>query len=238
MNSLRNTFVNFAKKSLGVTCLGLLLTTASNLEARRHNSSSCSQPKKPIKNKCAQKCACNVLYLINTDPTYMTLYQTLNPQVPELTTLLQNLLDVSGTPQDFENAYDLLYAACEALASTLPTGRVVVTDSDGLVVVDTGKPNGTGCNGTFTGVNACLPNENNYPSYNAGGAPATFYETINVNHNSRVAILDAQQYVCGIGAETKYSNSVHAEQNYVAIRLGPYLNSTGTARISVNAGSL
>jgi hypothetical protein len=132
-----------------------------------------------------------------------------------------------------------VYDACAALASILPTGRVVVTDSDGLVVVDTGKPNGTGCDGVFLADGGtCEPNENDYPSYNAGGAPATFSETINVNHNSRVAILDAQTFVCGLGVETKYSNSVHVDQNYVAIRLGPYLNSTGTARISVNAGSI
>lgn len=87
-----------------------------------------------------------------------------------------------------------------------PNHRLVVTLPDGTVVVDTSKTN-------------------SYTRYKA--------KTINENHNTRIAILHSQLHVCGHGVETKFSTSDNTRESYVAIRLGAYLNSSGTARISV-----
>jgi hypothetical protein len=57
---------------------------------------------------------------------------------------------------------------------------------------------------------------------------------IGENHNTRVAISDAQEKPCAVGYETKYSTTTNRHENYVAIRLGPYLNNVGTVRLSEN----
>jgi opacity protein-like surface antigen len=100
--------------------------------------------------------------------------------------------------------YAKLLSAVRAAAGT---DRLVVTLADGTVVVDTGR--------------SAL---NNYATYAAKG--------VNENHNSRVAIMLAQTHVCGLGVETKYSSTDKSNEKYVAIRLGTYLDSAVTARIS------
>jgi hypothetical protein len=103
--------------------------------------------------------------------------------------------------------YNALRTEANATAALIADGRVVVTLPDGTVVVDTSK-----------------------------GAANTYQnfqdKVINENHNTRVAILDAQIYDCGVGVETKTSTSTGSEEVYVAKRLGPYLNSAGTIRLS------
>jgi hypothetical protein len=103
--------------------------------------------------------------------------------------------------------YAPLLAEANAAAASTANGRVVVTLPDGTVVVDTSKGAA-----------------NTYANFVA--------KTINENHNSRVAILDAQLFECGIGVETKRSATTGAVEVYVARRLGAYLDSSGTARIS------
>ncbi len=100
--------------------------------------------------------------------------------------------------------YSKLLNAVKAVAGT---NRVVVTLADGTVVVDTGKSA-----------------NNSYAIFAAKG--------VNENHNSRVAIMLAQTHECGLGVETKYSSTDKSTEKYVAIRLGKYLDSAGTARIS------
>jgi hypothetical protein len=100
--------------------------------------------------------------------------------------------------------YSTLLSAVKATAGT---NRLVITLADGTVVVDTGKSA-----------------NNNYGIFAAKG--------VNENHNSRVAIMLAQTHECGLGVETKYSSSDKSNEKYVAIRLGKYLDSAGTARIS------
>ena len=56
---------------------------------------------------------------------------------------------------------------------------------------------------------------------------------VNENHNSRIAILAAQQYPCGAGLERKLSSTTGVTESYLAMRLGAYLDSYGTARLSV-----
>ncbi len=103
--------------------------------------------------------------------------------------------------------YAPLLTEANATAATIANGRVVVTLPDGTVVVDTSK-----------------------------GAANTYQnfqdKVINENHNTRVAILDAQIYDCGVGLETKTSSSTGVVEVYLAKRLGAYLDSAGTVRLS------
>jgi hypothetical protein len=101
------------------------------------------------------------------------------------------------------------YAALlSAVKATAGTSRLVITLADGTVVVDTGKSA-----------------NNNYATFAA--------KAVNENHNSRVAIMLAQTHECGLGVETKYSSTDKSNEKYVAIRLGAYLDSAGTARLSM-----
>jgi hypothetical protein len=175
-----------------------------------------------------QNCARHTQGLIKSIPAYQTLFQTLSPQVDAFSSLL------FAVQQNSAN-YTNLYNFALSIASLLPTGRIVVIDPDGLVAVDTGKG----------GLNT-------YANYQAGAAPATFANAINVNHMSRVSFINSQEWPCGLGCETKFSNSVQTTQNYVAMRLNripgsdaglpvdndrddSYLNSIGSVRMSTNA---
>lgn len=56
---------------------------------------------------------------------------------------------------------------------------------------------------------------------------------INENHNTRIAILDAQNNRDGVGYEDKYSTSTRQNEIYVAVRVGKFLKSIGTCRFSM-----
>ena len=103
--------------------------------------------------------------------------------------------------------YATLLTEANATAALIANGRIVVTLPDGTVVVDTSK-------GT----------SNTYNNFKA--------KTINENHNTRISILDSQLYECGVGVETKRSTTDNTVESYVAKRLGDYLDSAGTVRIS------
>jgi len=131
-------------------------------------------------------------------------YKTLNANLTtaDVTALTNALKIVSGQ----SNYQTLLNLANSIAAGLRPNGRLVVTLPDGTVVVDTKKKN------------------NSYANFEA--------KKINENHNSRIAILDAQLWPCGLGVETRFSTSTGATESYVAKRLGNYLNNYGTARIN------
>lgn len=130
-------------------------------------------------------------------------YDTLNTILtPAKVTSFRNKLNAVTN----QATYSTLLTEANATAALLADGRIVVTLPDGTVVVDTSKTNNT------------------YANYIA--------KAINENHNTRVAILDAQIYDCGVGLETKTSSSTGVEEIYVAKRLGVYLNSAGTVRLS------
>ena len=131
-------------------------------------------------------------------------YDTLNAILtPAKVTSFRNKLN-NVTNQ---GTYAILLAEANATATLIANGRVVVTLPDGTVVVDTSK----GANNTY----------------------ANFIDkAINENHNTRVAILDAQIYDCGVGLETKTSSSTGVQEVYLAKRLGAYLDSAGTVRLS------
>jgi hypothetical protein len=201
--------VNLLKTSFAV---GFLLLAPSlyghchKSSHSHHHHSECSK----------EDCGAEVLEQLSESETYKELFHVLNRNRTKFTDLLHNVTNQASYQVLYDAALEL--AAKLNVATGLTGGRVVVTDPDGLVVVDTAK-------GAL----------NTYANFQAGANPATFAQTINVNHNSRVSILDAQQWPCGVGVETKFSNSVQTFQNYVAVRLGPYLNNSGTYRGSVNA---
>jgi hypothetical protein len=114
----------------------------------------------------------------------------------------------TATETQYQALFSLATAKVAAANAAIPTtsARIVITLPDGTVVVDTGKSTNT---------------LDNFKS-----------KAINENHNSRLAILDAQQYPCGFGMETKVSTSVGAKEVSLAKRIGLYMNSLGTVRIS------
>ena len=131
-------------------------------------------------------------------------YDTLNAILTpaKVTSFRNKLNNVTG-----QGTYAILLAEANATATLIANGRIVVTLPDGTVVVDTSK----GANNTY----------------------ANFIDkAINENHNTRVAILDAQIYDCGVGLETKTSSSTGVQEVYLAKRLGAYLDSVGTVRLS------
>lgn len=131
-------------------------------------------------------------------------YATLNAILtPARVTSIKNKLDAVANPA----TYNILRAEAVATANLIADGRVVITLPDGTVVVDTSKGAA-----------------NTYANFQA--------KTINENHNTRVAILDAQIYDCGLGLETKTSTSTGDVEVYLAKRLGAYLDSAGTVRLS------
>jgi len=143
-------------------------------------------------------------------PTYSLLAQTLGFHQTNLTNLL-------GAVNN-EATYQALLTLANAIANTTPNGRIVVTLPDGTVVLDTARNDGPG-----------NPRNNTYENFRN--------KSINENHNSRIAILSAQQFPCGVGVETKTSTSTGQVENYVALRLGANLDSEGTARFSKKQGT-
>ncbi|MBA3916636.1 MAG: hypothetical protein H0X25_22880 [Acidobacteriales bacterium] len=138
---------------------------------------------------------------------YTLVRNALSPRVPVFTALLGQVVD--------QATYQTLLTASRSLASSIPNGRLLVALPDGTVVVDTSKPDDP------TNV---LPQGNSYDHYQA--------KTVNENHNTRVAIMSAQQYPCGFGIESKLSSTTGNVESYVALRLGDQLDSVGTARLS------
>lgn len=139
---------------------------------------------------------------------YTQLRSTLQPLLPALTVRLDAVQD--------QASYQLLLTLSRNIANSLTNGRLLVALPDGTVVVDTGKtddPNNT------------MPQGNSYQHFQN--------KTVNENHNTRVAMISAQQYPCGLGVESKLSTTTGFTESYVALRLGTHLDSSGTARLSI-----
>ena len=186
----------------------------------------CCEPKpKEILNISAPVC-------LLSDPTYRGLYDTLYNAIlnNNLETALSNMIQTN-----YPTAYDALLAQLLTifgitLGSASP--RLVVVQSDGSVIYDTSK-------------SAASPNANTYANwvtdqsgqyYGNGASPVVAANPgIDPNHNTRMAIMTAQMFPCGVGYETKYSSTVGTPQAYVAVRAGVFTNDSGTFRLSVNA---
>ena len=122
------------------------------------------------------KCAPRVQQLIKEDPVYAELFKLLDPQVPQLKKLLAAVVDQAT----YKNLLDL----ARSIASSTQTGRVLITLPDGTVVVDTSKPDDPP-NST--------PEANSFQHFKN--------KAVNENHNTRISILDAQLWPCGLGVE-------------------------------------
>lgn len=150
--------------------------------------------------------------IIKHDPSYHALYHILESSKTQIQLLLDAVVD--------ESTYETLYNYVDTLKLQAGvSGRIVVTLPDGTVVVDTSRPT------NFLGPVVPGTYANSYDDFQA--------KNVNENHNSRLAILNANFWPYPWGIEIKFSTSDDNTQQYVATRLGEYLNSSGVARISI-----
>jgi hypothetical protein len=115
--------------------------------------------------------------------------------------------------------YASLLTDARTLAGSLATGRVLITVPDGTAVIDTARPDDP---------------TNITPNVFANSFQHFKNKMVNENHNTRIAIHDAQEWPCGVGLESKFSTSDNRTENYVGLRLGNHLDSDGTARMSTS----
>ena len=141
---------------------------------------------------------------------YSSLIAGLSPNVYDLTQLVDAVSDA--------NTYGDLLSFSRDLAASVPNGRLLVALPDGTVVVDTFQPDD---------LDNTLAEGNSYQHFEN--------KTVNENHNTRVAIMSAQLYPCGLGVESKPSTTTGTFQSYVALRLGGQFQSSGTARLSITS---
>lgn len=147
------------------------------------------------------------------DSNYVCLYEILYKGILDYNLEIQ-LANVLATPllATYNSFYTLIQTVFKL--NPLPTDglRLVVTEPDGTVVIDTAMTT----NNTF----------NNWKT-----------KSINENHNTRVAIMDAQTLEGGVGFETKHSSTLDVNQYYVAIRGGMRYKNAGTFRLSIDVCS-
>jgi hypothetical protein len=174
----------------------------------------------------AQDCAPGVNELLVTAP-YQGLLATLQPNGDDLTAAVQAML-LAPTVGEKETAYNAMVSQIETVLfpGLGASPRLLLTESDGTVIYDSAQIGKTVTNDDANcGITGDVP-RNSYPAFCT--------KQVNENHNSRVAILATQLFPCGLGVETKFSTSVNKIQSYVAVRMGDYLNSMGTARYSAD----
>jgi hypothetical protein len=142
---------------------------------------------------------------------YTALVNALVPQLPTLNANLAAVVD--------QATYAVLLTQARALATSItPDGRVVITLPDGTTVIDTSKPDDP---------------LDTMPDIDANSFQHFRNKKVNENHNSRIAIHDAQEWPCGLGLEAKLSTSTGQREIYLAVRLGTHLDSNGTVRASL-----
>jgi hypothetical protein len=210
------------KTSLAMAFAALLITS---FNAAAVTTTTTTTPPPP-----QQACATNVTGMLGTPA-----YKGLNAVLPLVTmTAFTNAVKTvsnfaMATDADYQVLVNLANATVAQInaipvvapAPVITSGRVVIALPDGTVIVDTGKP-AKSVTDPVSGVTTTT------------GSTLTNFKakTINENHNSRLAILNAQLWPCGAGVETKISTSVGALEVSVAKRMGAYLNSFGTVRVS------
>ena len=111
-------------------------------------------------------------------------------------------------------------AVFDSLVSALKTSlgktsaRILVCLLDGTVFYDSSRINNSDSTKTNTWTNADK-------------------KTINENHNTRAAIINAQLAADGVSFESKFSTSTDNFEDYVAVRIGAQGANAGTVRYSV-----
>jgi len=128
-------------------------------------------------------------------------------------TLLKNMI-YSESYAASATILDSLVAALKTSVGKT-TARILACLPDGTVVYDSNR-NAIGTASTKTNT---FTNADN--------------KTINENHNTRAAIINAQLAADGVSFESKFSTSTDREEAYVAVRIGPQGANAGTVRYSV-----
>ena len=131
----------------------------------------------------------------------------------DFNTLLKNMI--------YSDKYVASSAVFDSLVAALKTSfgkttaRILVCLPDGTVFYDSSRNvSGTVSTKTNTWINA----DN---------------KTINENHNTRAAIINAQLVEDGVSFESKFSTSTDNYEDYVAVRIGAQGANAGTVRYSV-----
>lgn len=197
----------------------------------------CNQPY-VVPSDCGFKLNIRAPKCLLKNEEYLELYKRLYNSILayDLDTALASMIQANNDTA-YDNFISLLEAAFVTVTFGTASPRILVTESDGTVVVDSSKAKNPGSATQFTSANS-LNNWKTKPFFAfAGGStlpPNLNYNAVNENHHSRIAVLQTQLYQDGVGYETKYSTSTGTNQAYVAVRLGPYLNNYGSIRLSVN----
>jgi hypothetical protein len=170
----------------------------------------------------------------STSPNYRAMYNLLTPQEVILTADVAAFIAAPGIPTyttvdnaavALANAANVVFGitGTSAILTSPLSARVVITLADGTVLVDTFR----GATNTFA----------NFETGIGTGpvAAAVPLFPLGMNHNTRIAIEDAQAWPSGVGIETKFSTTTSNTLSYVALRLGAYLNNVGTVRLSIPA---
>lgn len=188
----------------------------SDSEHHKPKPDDCDKDKKRFRyyKKCKQVLALSKPTYLCTSHKYLCLYEKLYKAILDnyLEVKLKELLEKPS--QELYDAFVLKVFSCFCINTDLnkaykhPSLRIVVTEPDGTVVIDSYKP----------------LSENTYYNWKT--------KAINENHNSRVAIMDAQNYDCGVGYEKKHSSTMDNTQYYVAVRAGLKYKNYGTFRLS------
>jgi hypothetical protein len=199
--------------------------SCSSSEKRKDKSSKCecndTRSKRdcnaPYRYKCGKKVYLNLSppACVLADPVQSKLYKKTYKNIVEykLENKINALIELTPGSPEQEVAYNqLLNLLVEIFNAPLGSvsPRVLVTEPDGKVIYDTSR-----------GVEG-----NTVQNFNAG--------LVNENHNTRPAIMAAQLFECGVGHEIRFSNSVDANQSYVAVRAGKYLDRAYVIRYSRN----
>jgi hypothetical protein len=196
------------------------------MSSKSKSRCDCGQCEKPEDNCCDapyRYCNCNKIALnvvpskcIIVNPIYKELYCKLYNAILDynLEIALNNMY-IQTAPNDsaadlaYTNFYTLVTSVLGMSSCSSNSTRLVITEQDGTVVLDT--------------------------FFTSGNTRAAWRaKTINENHNTRLAIMTAQMFKEGTGYETKLSTTTSTVQMYVAIRAGKFTNSYGTFRLSVD----
>ena len=138
--------------------------------------------------------------------------RNLNVKSPDASNLINQNWDLLFSLIVNDNLYNNAKAKLNILQSNMQIltnkeSRITVTMPDGTVYYDSIKSN----NNSF--INATE-------------------KTINENHNTRAAIMNAQSLQSGYAFESKYSTTSMTIEDYVALRIGPQGLNYGTVRYS------
>jgi hypothetical protein len=155
-------------------------------------------------------CPPKTLYL---DVNYVSLYEQLYKAILDNCLELKLKCVLSGTSTEYDSFYTQIITIFNLPLYPTDGFRLVVTEPDGTVIIDTIKTT-----------------SNTFSNWKT--------KTINENHNSRIAILDAQSLEGGVGYEFKHSSTMDLYQYYVAIRAGLRYKNYGTFRLSINLCTL